>query len=401
MSPWTQVWLLAKREFVERGRTKLFIVAMVIIVIAIVAIGPIANVVMEDEPEPTTVGLLGTEPPGIEDELIAQGELFGIEIVVVRYPPGAAYEVDLEEGLTAAVLIDGAEVKFYDHPDDSLAALIHRSVDVTVKGSALEHLGLSEGEIAAFQAPVPITVSTVEATDDLRDDPQKQAALFSAFIGALALFIAIVMFAQFVAMGTVEEKQNQVVEVVLSKVRSWQLLVGKVVGIGLLGLVQLSAFVGAALVSVQFVDIPGLDLAAIGLPIIASVFFWFILGYTFYAFLYAAIGSTISRAEDLQGVLWLPTVLIMPGYFLSIMALEDPDRIAAKIASMTPMWAPFVMPVRIGGGVAAPWEIAVAVVGTVLGAVALVWIGSRVYRGSLLRTGSKVKLRDAWRGAAE
>jgi ABC-2 type transport system permease protein len=241
-----------------------------------------------------------------------------------------------------------------------------------------------------------VSVSTIEESD-VQDDAKQGAA----FVGAILLYVSIIMFGQWVAMGTVEEKQSRVVEVVLSRVQPWQVLVGKVAGIGLLGLLQLAILLSAAFVSAQLAGFTDIDVAAIGLPIIAGVFFWFVLGYAFYAFLYAAVGSTVSRQEDLQGAIILPIALILPGYLLAIAAVDDPDGIVVRIGSMMPMWAPFVMPVRIASGSAAPWEIGIAVIGCVLGSVALVRIGSRVYTGALLRTGTKVKIRDAWRAASE
>jgi ABC-2 type transport system permease protein len=202
-------------------------------------------------------------------------------------------------------------------------------------------------------------------------------------------------------MGTVEEKQNRVVEVILSRVGAWQILVGKVLGIGLLGLLQLALLAGAAYFSAQMADIADIDLASIGLPIVVSVFFWFILGYTFYAFLYAAVGSTVSRQEDLQGAMMMPVFLILPGYFIALVAAENPDALVPTIGSMLPPWAPFVMPVRIAAGAPQLWEVLVAIVGTAAAAAALVWLGSRVYAGALLRTRGKVKLLEAWRAAAE
>lgn len=396
MNPWTQVWLLAKREFVERGRSKPFIITMAVIAVAILAIGPVVSALTGGEPEATTIGLVGEQPDGIEEELVAQGELFGIEIEVALYTSTTDYVPILEDGLAAAVLVDGDEIVFYEHVSSSLAALIQRSVDSVVTRAMLDDLGLSEGEIAAVTDPAPVSVSTVEESD-LAEDARRGAA----FVGAIVLYVSIIMFGQFVAMGTVEEKQNRVVEVVLSRVRSWQVLVGKVAGIGLLGLLQLSILVGAAYGSAQFAGFDDIDVAAIGLPIIAGVFFWFILGYMFYAFLYAAVGSTVSRQEDLQGAIMLPIAFILPGYLLAIAAAENPDGALPRIGSLLPMWAPFVMPVRIAADSAAPWEIAVAVLGSIAGAIALVWIGSRVYRGALLRTGTKVKIRDAWRAASE
>jgi ABC-2 type transport system permease protein len=363
MSQWTQVWLLAKREFVERGRSKAFIITMAILAAAILAIGPVTNAVSGGEPSTTSVGVAGVVLPGIGEELKVQGELFGVEIEVVEYASPEEVEDALEAGDAEAVLVDGTEVVFYDNTQARLVSIIIRAVDTVLTESSLRDLGLSEADITAIQEPAPVSVRTLEETDI-----QEEAKLGAAFVGALLLYVSIIMFGQFVAMGTVEEKQNRVVEVVLSRVQPWQVLVGKVAGIGLLGLVQLTILLGAAFITAQLADLVDIDVAGIGLPIIAGVFFWFILGYSFYAFLYAAVGSTVSRQEDLQSAIMLPIALILPGYLLAIAAADDPDGL-------------------------------LAVIGCVLGAIALVRIGSRVYTGALLRTGTKVKIRDAWRAA--
>ncbi len=396
MKPWSQVALLAKREFSERVRNKTFIITMSLLVVAILAIGPAVNFFSGGEDEATMIGLAGEELPGIEQELHTQAALFDLEIEVARFPSRDEVETALTEGDVAVVLVEGTQIVFHENVSSRLTALVHSAIDTTVKTGALTGLGLSEGEIASVVEPIPIEVTTLEE-QNIQDDAKRGAA----FVGAIFLYISIIMFGQFVAMGTVEEKQNRVVEVILSRVRPWQVLVGKVAGIGLLGLLQLAIFAGAAYISAQLADLPDIDVAAIGLPIITSLLFWFILGYTFYAFLYAAVGSTVSRQEDLQGALMIPIALILPGYLLAIMAAEDPDALLPTVASWLPPWAPFVMPVRIAAGSAQSWEIAVAIVGTVLGAIALVWIGARVYSGALLRTGGKVKLREAWKAAAE
>ncbi len=396
MNPWRQVALLAKREFLERVRSKPFIITMSLLVVAILAIGPVISMISGGADEVTKVGLAGEELPGIEQELYDQAILFDIEIEVERFPTRAEAETTLTDGRVAVVLVDGTEIVFHTSGSSQLTALVHNAVDTTLKTEALTELGLSENEIALVVEPVPVEVTTLE-----EQNAQDEVKRGAAFVGAIFLYISIIMFGQFVAMGTVEEKQNRVVEVILSRVRPWQVLVGKVVGIGLIGLLQLVMFSGAAYISAQFADLPDIDVAAIGLPVIASLLFWFVLGYTFYAFLYAAVGSTVSRQEDLQGALMIPIALILPGYLLAIFAAEDPDALLPTVASWLPPWAPFVMPVRIAAGVAQPWEIVVAVVGTVLGAIALVWIGSRVYSGALLRTGGKISLREAWKAAAE
>ncbi len=396
MKPWTQVWLLAKREFVERGRSKAFIVTMSIITVAIVAIGPVTSALSGGEPEATMVGLVGAELPGIQDQLEMQARHVAVEIDVVRYVTQDEADKALQDGDVDVVLVDGSTIVFYDAVSTRLIALIQRAVDTVVTESTLTDLGLSQDEIAMVKDPAPVSVTTIVETN-----PQEDARKGAAFVGAIVLYVSIIMFGQFVAMGTVEEKQNRVVEVLLSRVRPWQVLVGKVAGIGLLGLVQLAILMGAAYVSASLANIADIDIRAVGVPIIASVLFWFILGYAFYAFLYAAVGSTVSRQEDLQGAIMLPIGVILPGYLLAFAAADDPESTVVTIGSLLPMWAPFVMPVRIAAGAAAPWEVVVAITGSVLGALALVWIGARVYRGALLRTGTKIKITDAWRAAAE
>src|SRR5665811_49388 len=359
MSPWRQVALLAKREFVQRATSKPFLITMAILTLAILAIGPAVNLLSGDGEKLTMIGLVVEEPPGIEQELQTQAALFAMEIDLDRFPDRADAENALVEGRVAVVLADGNEMIFHTDPSSQLTALVHRAVDTTVKTEALSRMGLSADEAASVLEPVPMKVMTLE-----EPNAQDEAKKGAAFFGAIVLYVSIIMFGQFVAMGTVEEKQNRVVEVVLSRVRPWQVLVGKVAGIGILGLLQLSILAGAAYASAQLADLADIDVAAIGLPIIASVFFWFILGYTFYAFLYAAVGSTVSRQEDLQGALMIPIVLILPGYLLAIIAAENPDGVVPTIGSWLPPWAPFVMPVRIAAGVAQPWEVIVAIIGT-------------------------------------
>lgn len=396
MSPWRQVALLAKRDFMERATSKPFLITMSLLVVAILAVGPIVNLLSGDEDEATKIGLQGTEPPAIEQELQAQAHVLEMEIDVVRFSDRAAADAALTDGEVAVVLVDGTTIVFHTDESSRLLVLVGGAVTTAEKTSTLSGLGLTDSEIAAIVEPVPLDVVTLEAAD-----PQEDAKSVAAFVGTLVLYVSILMFGQFVAMGTVEEKQNRVVEVILARVRPWQILVGKVVGIGLLGLLQLALLGGAAYVAANLANLADIDLAEIGLPIIAGVFFWFVLGYTFYAFLYAAVGSTVSRQEDLQGAMMLPIILILPGYFIALIAAESPDAVVPTFASMFPPWAPFVMPVRIAAGVAQPWEVVVAVVGTALAAAALIWIGSRVYAGAVLRTGGRVKFREAWRSAGD
>jgi ABC-2 type transport system permease protein len=200
-------------------------------------------------------------------------------------------------------------------------------------------------------------------------------------------------------MGVMEEKQNRVVEVVLSRVRPYQVIAGKVLGIGALGLAQLLVLGVAIWVTASLVDIADISVTALGAEILASVVFWFLVGYAVYAVVYAALGATVSRQEDLQSVALLPALLIIPGFFFGQVAVAEPDSPLAVITSFIPLWSPMVMPSRAAVGDVPLWEVAVAAALAAATIVVLIRLAGRIYTGAILDVGGKVRLRDAWRSA--
>jgi len=393
MNRWTLTMLLAKREFVTRAKSKVFLVAMGVIALLIIAIGPVVSFFAED-PEPTRIGIVGTEPVGIEEGLTARAVLSDQEVEITRYDSLAAAEADLEEGTVDALLVDGTSIVFNEEESLVVMEVVTDSVNSRARIALMDNLGLTPEEMQELDEPEQLSVRTLVVADS-EEKPRRVAA----FVGMVVLFMTIMTFGQFVAMGTVEEKQNRVVEIVLSRVKASQVLVGKVLGIGAVGLVQLLVLATAALVSTNIIDTEGISLGSIGAEIVAGVVFWFLLGYMLYAFIYAALGATVSRQEDLQGVLALPTLFILPGFFIAQLAATNPDSSIVRFGSLFPLWTPIVMPIRTALGSAQPWEVALSIALVVAGIVLLVWIGSRVYTGALLRTGGKVKMRDAWRSA--
>jgi len=391
MNRWNQTMLLAKREFVTRAKSKVFLVATAVIALVIVAIGPIVTLFAND-PEPIRIGIVGIEPVGIEEGLTARAALSEQPIEITRYDSLAAAEADLEDGTVDALLVDGTSIVFNEEESLVVVQVVTDSVNSSARIVQMEDLGLNPEEMRQLNEPEQLTVRTLVAPD-----PEDRPRRVAAFAGTLVLFVTILTFGQFVAMGTVEEKQNRVVEIVLSRVKPSQVLVGKVLGIGALALVQLLVLAAAGLVAVNIIDIEGVPLGSIGAAIVAAVVFWFLLGYTLYAFLYATVGATVSRQEDLQGVLLLPAIFILPGFFISQLAVADPDLAIVRFGSFFPPWTPMLMPMRTALGSAQPWEVALSVALVVASIVLLIWVGSRVYTGALLRTGGTVKLRDAWK----
>jgi ABC-2 type transport system permease protein len=269
---------------------------------------------------------------------------------------------------------------------------------VAVRRQVAADLGLTEADVGSLLAPVQIEAVQLEPEDP--EDPNQEARGVASMLSALVLLTMIMMFGQFVAMGIVEEKQNRIVEVILSRAKASSLVVGKVLGIGALGLVQVGVLGIAAVIGLILAPLPeldGLDIASVGVTTVLWLIFWFVLGYLLYSFMYATVGATISRQEDMQAVAFIPAVSIMPAYLMMVFSIESGPGPWVRIASLVPLWSPILMPFRINIGDARAWEVVVAVLLVILTIAALVRIGSRVYRGAALRTGARVSLLEAWR----
>ena len=213
---------------------------------------------------------------------------------------------------------------------------------------------------------------------------------------AALLYVALVIYGQLVAQGVVEEKANRIIEILLATVRPRQLLLGKVVGIGLVGLLQLILVSAAALIAIrrtQAISVPDVGVEAV----LAGVL-WFVLGFVLYAFLYAAAGAMVSRQEDIGSVTAPLTFLVVGTYLVFFWVTANPTNPLAIALSVIPPFAVVLMPARIATGDAALWQFLLAVVLTLLEIAAMNWLAARIYANSVLRIGTRVRFADAWRG---
>jgi ABC-2 type transport system permease protein len=248
---------------------------------------------------------------------------------------------------------------------------------------------LAEAGVTSLDVP-DVTVTALDPDADLEGQ-----RVVVAIIGTGLLYGLLILFGQFVAQGVVEEKSSRVVELLLSSMKPWQLLAGKILGLGLLGLAQivLIAVVGVAgALAFDLVDIPG---ELIGTAV--SVVLWFVLAYALYASIFAVAASLVSRQEDLGTVIMPTTLVLVVGFIVGIQAAADPDGTLAVVTSFVPGLSPLVMPVRMAAGDVAAWEVGVAVVLAAVAVALVVRVGGRVYSASLLRTSGKTKLREALR----
>jgi ABC-2 type transport system permease protein len=364
------VRLVARREVVERVRERSFLVSTAITVVIIVLVIGLSAAFGGDKG--WDVG--ATDPAGLDVAQTAARVTAGTDspVRVHRIAPRAA-RAQLEDGTLDAV-VDRGSIRTKGKPDAQLVALLQAA-----HGSA--------------SAPPPLRVATIEPVDSRADE---EAGI--AFLVGLLLYGQLLTYGFWVASGVVEEKASRVIEVILSAVRPRQLLTGKVLGLGLLALGHLCTIAIAGLVvgaAAGAIQLTGSLVGAAALAIL-----WFVAGYAFYSCLFACAGALVPRQEELQSTTMPLTLLILVSFFLSFAVNEHPDGTLAHVTAFLPMTAPLTMPGRIITGDAPVWEVLASFAITLGAAAALIPLAARIYEGGVLRTGSAVKLRDAWRGGA-
>ena len=314
-----------------------------------------------------------------------------IDRVSVPSPTGRPPTQPLRDGSVDAVVDANELIGFTDIPD-VLSSLVQASALNAAVTALLDRHHVAQNERDAANDPTPLTLAVLQPTPPHRSE---NAAV--AFVGVLLLYGQLFGYGIWVASGVIEEKASRVVEMLLSAIRPKQLLLGKIVGIGTLGLAQLiviSSFAIGLAFATNAINVSSSAFGAAGL-----VIGWFILGFAFYATLFAAAGSLVTRMEELQNVIVPINLTILVSFFISIGALQDPNGRLQVIASILPTSSALAMPVRIVLGAAPGWQIALSLIVLVGSTVLLVPFAARLYSGAVLRTRGRVRIREAWRSA--
>ncbi|NEK57696.1 ABC transporter permease [Geodermatophilus sabuli] len=378
------VRLVAGREISARVRDKNFIISSVVIILVLVGLLGF-QVAVNSGSEQTRVGVAG-DSAGLPQALEAQGEALGIDVTVVELADEAEARAAVDDEEVDGALLTGAapELLVRESADGSLQAVVQGAVGQLALADQLAEAGITSLDVPE--------VAVTALDPDADTDGQRVVV---AIIGIAVLYSLLILFGQFVAQGVVEEKASRVVELLLATMRPWQLLAGKILGLGVLGFAQilLIAVVGVAgALAFDIVDIPG-DVVSTAVAVVG----WFVLGYAFYAAVFAVAASLVSRQEDLGTVVMPTTLVLVVAFIVGIQAAANPDGTLAVVTSYVPGLSPLVMPVRQAAGEVAVWEVGLAVVLMLVAIALIVRLGGRVYAGALLRTSGKTKLREALR----
>ncbi len=403
MSGLGTMWMVARRELRERGRSKSFLITTIVTLVIVIGLVVLPEVIGGGTSE-YQVGSMGEG----NEAIIEAAELLGnaqddpdaepsVSITEVALESRDAAETGLEDGELDAVLIDGSELLVESvggFGGSEIVGLLQRGA----ASVELESIVAEEGDVAADVIEV-MTSDPLQTTTLSGGDPADETRGAVAYAGLLLLYIAVLIYGTTILYGVTEEKTNRVVEVLLSTIKPWQLLAGKILGIGLLGISQFAGTIVVALLTVRLTGI--YEIPTLNAWSVVNLVVWFILGFLVFGVLFGAAGSLVSRMEDAQNVAFPMSLTAVVGFFVAITTLGDPDGTAAVIGTFIPLTAPFVVPVRAALDAIPPWQYAAALVITSASIVGLVLVTGRIYAGGLLRYGGRVKIREAWRSAAE
>lgn len=393
--------LTTRREITERARSKAFIGSSVVTLLMVLALILIPTA-LSNRAVTYEIGLVGennTEIVAALEELLAaeQEDPDRVSVETQTYPDVAAAEQAVTDGEVQLALVDGEQL-LVAGASGLGGSELQSDLQRAAASVEIERLTADAGEaadIVELLTSDPLEVQAVGSTGDGGEDNFGRAII--AYGGLLLLYIAVLTYGAWTLTGVTEEKSSRVVEVLLSTLRPWHLLAGKVIGIGLLGLAQFVLTVGAALATIAVTG--AFDLPALPTDSVAMLVLWFVLGYALYSVALGAAGALVSRMEDAQSTATPFTLLMVVGFIVSFQAFEDPDSVLSLVTSFIPFTAPFVVPIRFAFDAIPAWQVLASVAVTALTVYGLVRLAGRIYAGGLLRFGGRIGWREAFRSA--
>ncbi|WP_051570822.1 ABC transporter permease [Cryptosporangium arvum] len=390
MSSTSVVWLIAARELRTRLKAKSFVIGTVGLLVVIAGY-LVLSVWLAGSSGPT-IALSGPTTelrPAIEAVATSLDEDLEVRVVDEAAGREQVRDGDLDALITGSASAPTAVVE--DELDDTVRGILTAVLQQRALQASLAQAGADPAAVQRAVAGAGVRVDAYRASD-----PQEGQRLVLAAVSMTLLYIALISYGTGVAQGVVEEKTSRVVELLLATVRPWQLLLGKVVGIGLVGLVQLVILGGVGLVGATAAG--QLTLPAVGIGTFVSLLGWYLLGFFLFASVFAAAGALVSRFEEMQSVISPLIMLLVIIFVLGLnLLIRDPRSELVEVLSMIPPFTAILMPARGALGVAPAWQMALAVVLTLIALAGTVRVAGAVYRRGVLHTGSRLSVRAALR----
>lgn len=411
-------WTVAVREYRIRVRSRIFQIATV--VLALVGLGialiPVGIRALGFD-QPATVAIYAEAPDAGQAAAAMAVAINAVEQVTIDaevVEDADAARTEVEEGdrnglvtLARSSTGDLTFDLFTSETQTSSTVIVVQAVAQQVAvGDRLVQAGLDPAEVGSVFAPATFEVTPVDPNVTSPEENFGPRYLLATILLVL-MFMAIITYGQWVAASVAEEKASRVMELLITAATPRQLLLGKVLGAGGAGLTQYVAVVGAAILGLLaqgavarlvLGETPAdLDLEGLNLGLLLVVGLFFVGGFGLYATLYAAIGSTANRQEDIQTITGPMIIIGVGGYLASFAALQAPDATWVKVLSYVPFFSPYLVPIRMILGSISPAEIAFAFALLIVGAGVALWVAARIYSAGVLLYGQRAGLRAVWR----
>lgn len=417
-----KLWAIVKREYLERVRSKWFVVATMfgpVIMGALVIVPAYITAKSKSTEAIFNTRILDATNTGVGDRIsltiVGNNPKAKVRPAVLVVPPSALSQAEstathdiMQRRLNGYLVLDqqtlaGEKARYAGRSATSIPDMerLRSAIRQTIVAMRLEKAGVNRDSVEELTF-LPLSLSSERITDKGRGGSGTVSIIFAAAI-AFLLYMSIVLYGQNVLRGVLEEKTNRVAEVVVSSVPPETLLAGKVIGVGGVGLTQQVIWAITTFMMMKarapIMERMGLTAAPFSMPDIGwgtgvLLVVFFVLGFTFYAALYAAAGSAVNTEQEAQQVVQ-PLILMLVGTAVFIQPiLVNPSSKMAQIMSWMPFSAPIIMPLRLSMTSVSPLEIALTLVGLLAACFAAVWVASRIYRVGLLMYGKKPTLRE-------
>ncbi len=371
------------RESVSARSWRLITLAMFLIGLAAVIIPRLIG----DDTTTYRLATIGETPPSITAMLVAAGQSADFEVDFSTAADDSAAERMVRDGdVDVALTATGPQGTMYvaAHTGGVFPALVAQAAVADSTTGALRDAGLTDEQIAAIQSTTPPRqVEVGRATDEGRAGV--------GFATGIVLYIALLIAGTTIATAVATEKSSRISEVLLAVLRPTQLLVGTVLGVGALMLVQIGALALPVIVGMR----GSLHIPASASVDVALAVLWFVLGLAMYAFVYAALGALVDKPTEVGSATMPANALLIGAYLLAVtVTIASPNSWVSVAASIFPLSAPMVMPIRWASGLVPVWQLVLAMALTLATAVVLARFAARIYQRGLTLTGRRVKLRE-------
>jgi ABC-2 type transport system permease protein len=269
-----------------------------------------------------------------------------------------------------------------------------------VRSQRLADANISEQQLGQLSAPVNLDVKGVNERGEEKDS---SGVMVASFIIGLMIYITLAIYGQAIMGAVVEEKETRIAEILFSSARPFELMMGKLVGVGLAGLTQLAIWILSAAVLIGIVATQaGLGELISAVPTISPVMIvyfliFFLLGFFLYASIFALIGSMVTTVQEGGQFAFPPIMILLIGFYFSFAVIRDPNSSLSFWVSIAPFFAPITMPVRILAETPPVWQIGLSIVINAIAIAGLVWLASRVYRVGMLMYGKRATIPEVWK----